>query len=108
MKVLHLTLKKKWFDMISSGEKKEEYREMKPYWAKRFLGHQAMINPYSFVLFRNGYAKDAPEIMLQLKSITIGAAKPEWSDNWKGEVFVLELGESVSPDSILANIVFNS
>ena len=27
-KILHLTLKKKWFDMIASGEKKEEYREM--------------------------------------------------------------------------------
>ncbi len=31
-RVLHLTLKKTWFDMIASGEKREEYREMKPYW----------------------------------------------------------------------------
>src|SRR6478609_2178429 len=37
MKILHLTLKKKWFDMIASGEKKEEYRELKPYWAKRLI-----------------------------------------------------------------------
>jgi len=29
MKILEMTLKKKWFDMISSGEKKEEYREIK-------------------------------------------------------------------------------
>jgi hypothetical protein len=36
MKVLHLTLKKKWFDMIASGEKKEEYRAIKPYWNRRF------------------------------------------------------------------------
>ena len=35
MNILHLTLKKKWFDMILSGEKKEEYRELKPYWLKR-------------------------------------------------------------------------
>ena len=27
MRVLHLTLKKKWFDMIASGQKKEEYRD---------------------------------------------------------------------------------
>jgi hypothetical protein len=26
MRILHLTLKKKWFDMIASGEKREEYR----------------------------------------------------------------------------------
>lgn len=37
MKVLHLTLKKKWFDMIASGEKPEEYRDIKPYWASRLL-----------------------------------------------------------------------
>lgn len=36
-KTLHLTLKKKWFDMVVSGEKKEEYREIKPYWIDRFL-----------------------------------------------------------------------
>lgn len=33
-----LPIKKKWFDMIASGEKKEEYREMKPYYDKR-LGY---------------------------------------------------------------------
>ena len=26
--VLHLVLKKKWYDMIASGEKREEYREV--------------------------------------------------------------------------------
>ncbi len=37
MKTLHLTLKKKWFDMIASGEKTEEYREIKSYWIQRLL-----------------------------------------------------------------------
>jgi len=36
MKTLKLTIKKKWFDMILSGEKTEEYREIKPYWTFRF------------------------------------------------------------------------
>lgn len=34
--MLTLPIKKKWFDMILSGEKKEEYREIKPYWDTRF------------------------------------------------------------------------
>ena len=34
-KILHLTLNKKWFDMFLSGDKKEEYREIKSYWIKR-------------------------------------------------------------------------
>ena len=36
-KTLPLTLKKKWFDMILSGEKTEEYREVKPYWVQRLI-----------------------------------------------------------------------
>ena len=35
--VLYLTLKKKWFDMILSGEKTEEYREIKEYWLWRLF-----------------------------------------------------------------------
>lgn len=108
MKVLHLTLKKKWFDMISSGEKKEEYRELKPYWSKRFLSHERSINPYFYVLFKNGYSKDAPEIMFQIKSIEIGKAKPEWSDNWQGDVFVLSLGEKVDQNSTECLFAFNN
>ena len=32
MSTLHLTLKKQWFDMILSGVKTEEYRDIKPYY----------------------------------------------------------------------------
>ena len=32
---LTLHLKSKWFDMIKSGEKLEEYREITPYWVSR-------------------------------------------------------------------------
>ena len=37
MEELRLPLKKKWFDMIKSGEKKAEYREIKKYWLDRFI-----------------------------------------------------------------------
>jgi len=60
MNTLHLTLKKKWFDMILSGEKKEEYREIKNYWAARLLGKQ-----YDTILFRNGYSKNAPKFLIK-------------------------------------------
>lgn len=36
-RILYLTLKKRWFDMILYGEKKEEYREIKPYWINRLM-----------------------------------------------------------------------
>ena len=37
MKTLHLTLEKKWFDLIANGEKRLEYREDKPYWRSRLV-----------------------------------------------------------------------
>lgn len=36
-RTITLPLKKKWFDLIKSGEKKEEYREITPYWISRFV-----------------------------------------------------------------------
>ena len=36
-KVLTLTISKKWFDMILSGEKTEEYMWIKPYWVARLF-----------------------------------------------------------------------
>lgn len=37
MKILDLPLKAKWYDMIESGIKPEEYREITPYWCNRLL-----------------------------------------------------------------------
>lgn len=38
--VLHLVLKRQWYEMIASGEKKEEYRAFTPYYIKRLC-----VNP---------------------------------------------------------------
>lgn len=36
MKILNLTLKTKWFNMVGNG-KEEEYRDLSAYWIKRFI-----------------------------------------------------------------------
>lgn len=74
--MLTLPIKKKWFDMIKSGEKTEEYREIKPYYTSRFTRSLPTID-YSIcgtslkgktllssfpVIFRNGYSKNSPSI----------------------------------------------
>ncbi len=86
-RILHLTLKKKWFDMIASGEKREEYREIKPHWNAR-LGNKS----YDAVLFRNGYNKDSPSMLVELKEITAhGIGRREWGAPWHS-VYILRLG----------------
>ena len=36
-KVLNLVVSNKWYDMIASGEKNEEYRTIKAYWINRLV-----------------------------------------------------------------------
>jgi hypothetical protein len=99
MAVLHLTLKKKWFDMILSGDKRHEYREYKDYWKKRFLipkTHPPICTlKYDTVIFRNGYSKTAPTMELELAGIRIGFGHPAWGGNDKNLQFVLTLGRVI-------------
>lgn len=79
-KILHLTLKKKWFDLIKSGEKKVEYREIKPYWEKRLCEIITIYNtgrrdylPKTFdkIRFRNGYSKNCPVMDVEWEGMGI-------------------------------------
>ncbi|MCX6199402.1 MAG: ASCH domain-containing protein [Bacteroidetes bacterium] len=99
--ILHLTLKKEWFAMIVSGEKKEEYRELKDYWKKRFwLEGTTKCRSYDIVRFKNGYAKDAPEFDIVCKKITMRLSKAKWSTQKPTKCFVIELGEILSKKNI--------
>ena len=108
MAVLHLTLKKKWFDMIATGVKKEEYRDTKPYWYERLMYYDLVsrnnIKPikrytemkqFDEIHFRNGYGKNAPFIIVECLGIEIGDPNPEWSDGFSGNCFVLKLGNII-------------
>lgn len=49
--MLTLPIKKKWFDMIASGEKKEEYREIKEYYEIRLQNLFGAITIYPSSIF---------------------------------------------------------
>ena len=61
-KILHLNLYRKWFDEIADGTKIIEYREKTDYWRKRIENRE-----YDVIKFRNGYAKDAPTMLVEYK-----------------------------------------
>jgi len=60
--MLVLPVKRKWFDMILSGVKKDEYRVIKSYWTSRFRKHFDFEdeNRQAWVMFRNGYSANSP------------------------------------------------
>ena len=54
-----LTIRQRWLDAIMSGEKREEYRDIKPYYDRIFARRLGM--PMT-VRFRAGYRPDSPII----------------------------------------------
>lgn len=75
--------------MIASGEKLEEYREIKPYYRARlvpYFGKQIegtnsfMLSKYGnekVVIFRNGYSYTSPKLKCNC-TLHFGEGKPEW------------------------------
>ena len=105
MKTLTLPLKKQWFDMIKSGVKKEEYREIKSYWKKRLRNITLKtklstvyegFQRYDRLVFTLGYPKaDDTERRLTFKNpkIRIGTGKPEWGAEPGKNYFVITWSE---------------
>lgn len=85
MSNLSLVLMHKWYDLIESGEKTSEFREIKPYWQKRLAKH------YDTVTFQRGYTniKQCYKII----SITI-TNKPNDLHEYR-EMYEIKLGEKV-------------
>lgn len=112
-----LTLKKKWYDMIASGEKTEEYREIKSYWCKRLLNcgmacggwslngeavcpvcRHLDFKPIRTVTFTLGYPKandPARRMTFAVKDICFGEGRPEWGAEEETQYFVIKLGERI-------------
>lgn len=91
MKILRLSLKTEWFRMIQSGYKKEEYREIKPFWTKR------LAKGYTHVLFTLGYPKASERdkmMLFEYGGYSIGKGRPEWGGGYE-DVYVLKIGKRV-------------
>ena len=96
MKVLKLVLKKKWFDMILSGKKKEEYRERTRYWNSRFFDRDDVSwKDFDAVMFLEGYRKDRRKMLVEIKDIGFGTGRPDWGANEGETYFVISLGKII-------------
>lgn len=121
IQILHLPIKKKWFDMIASGEKTEEYREIKPHWISRLMlktgtanlpmisfvarshsqrklkqSHSVLeFKKYDQVCLRNGYNKNSPTLYKYVKDISIGQGRPEWGAEPGILYFIIHLGITI-------------
>ena len=90
---IHLNLKKKWFDMIFSGDKKEEYRDIKPYYINLLIDKKPefknwdindfireleydgneldIIKRVESIIFSNGFSKNRKQFEIKVNYIDI-------------------------------------
>ncbi len=66
-RILHLNLYRKYFDQIVEGTKTIEFRDKTDYWKKRLENRE-----YDVIKFRNGYAKDAPTMLVEYAGLNLG------------------------------------
>lgn len=62
--ILYLNLHREFFAAIAVGRKRIEYRRQSGYWRKRLEGRR-----YDAILFRNGYARNAPEMLIEFRGL---------------------------------------
>jgi hypothetical protein len=120
MKILYLPLKAEWYNLIESGVKTEEYRQIKPFYIHRLSciggpmkyleqfnydehlevieaniarGMSVNVNGYTHVQFSYGYTKRT--MLFQIDDITVGYGKTEWGAPEDEKVFIIKLGARV-------------
>lgn len=124
--LLNLILKTKWFDMIKSGEKTEEYRDVKPFYISRFfipgdLLYHKQYNGLSVKEFTISKLKEKinsinnetlrykpfkyvkfhkgytnETMTFEIDDIKIGYGQEKWGAEKDKEYFVIKLGKRIN------------
>ena len=103
---LNLTIERKWFDMIASSEKREEYRDCENRQVRRAYLWAANDHYWGetkpVAIFRNGYRMDSRALAVRIVGFTLRgsnkAMHPKWGEpvNCRRAYLVVMLGEVVA------------
>lgn len=89
-KELKLVLTYKLYDMIDSGEKPEEYRDLSEFYRSRLEGRN-----YDLVTFYRGYAKDRKTMSFKYGGYRVDTGQEKWGAKPGKEYYVIKLGERI-------------
>ena len=122
MRVLDLSLKYEWYDLIERGKKVEEYRDLRSYYANRLLYRKPLgvkeywdgalakmrntptydpanlvkdygIREYDAVRFHRGQG-GRQTMLLEYKGLAVGKGNPAWGAP-DVDVFIIKLGRRI-------------
>ena len=89
-KVLKLTLKKKWFDLMKDGFKKIEFRTPSDWIYSKLLDENGNGKQYDLIEFKNGYSKNAPSFCCEFLGWDIEEEQTEYV--FGSEKIITEVG----------------
>jgi len=99
--ILNLTIRRKWLDMIASGQKREEYRD--PRNAQVGNVYARCVRepwlPLPLLVLRAGYTMQSPALAVEVVGMTLRGPREVLHPKWgEGELrgiarFVLSLGD---------------
>ena len=82
-RILHLVLKRKYFERIYNKTKLTEYRDFTPYWKKRIEGKH-----YTHIKFQLAYSKNPPTMLVEVKDRNVVEYKDDLA-------YAFDLGEII-------------
>lgn len=97
--LLNITIHRRWFDMIASGEKREEYRSLDNKQVR--VACKCVTNGWPIgglaMVLRNGYRMDSPALAVRVYGIILrngnDSIHPAWGEPADRTHFVIMLGD---------------
>ena len=126
LRELHLIVCGCWWSMMESGEKTDEYRDLTPYWIKRFCNtrkeipyvycilerccrecfdenrKEYCIYPFDVVVFHRGYTNIT--MTFEIKDIVIGRGREGWGADPNKDQFIIKLGKKINQTKIIKRL----
>lgn len=97
MTTLKLSINKKAFDVMVTGEKNEEFRDESKWILSRLVNKK-----HEFIQFTNGYGKDRPVFVAKYLGYTSGEADKKYSNGLTvtGNKIIIKFGEIIDKKNL--------
>lgn len=96
--ILHLRIDNKSFNSIANGIKKEDYRDVKPFYQKKFKKGIKIKNNYYhptevLICFSDGVGKNRNKILIECNGLKLKTGNPKWGAKAGITYYTLLLGK---------------
>lgn len=88
---LYLPIKFEWIEMILPVIKREEYRELKPYWTTRLFNKDGSPKQYKYICFHNYKT----EWLFYYGGVSVGRGNVQWGAPHDKDVYKIKIGNFI-------------